>query len=164
MPAADVFQKSFDEFNSNLLKNPYGEQFNQKTNLPPAYAALGVVAFYFVLVFFNIGAAFLVNTVGFIIPGYYSLSALFTPTSEDDTQWLTYWVIFSLFTVLESLINPAAWLGLYYFFKLGFVLWIGLPQFRGANFLFRSVLRPRLSPYFQTGPTTSPGLSKVHSN
>ena len=41
---------------------------------------------YFFLVFFNIAAEFLVNTIGFVLPAYYSLNALFTTRSTDDTQ------------------------------------------------------------------------------
>jgi receptor expression-enhancing protein 5/6 len=41
---------------------------------------------YFFLVFFNIAGEFLVNFAGFLLPGYYSLQALFTSGSADDTQ------------------------------------------------------------------------------
>lgn len=69
-----------------LSQNPTAVEFHRKTGIPPLYAALGVAGFYFIMVFFNIGSAFLVNTVGFLIPGYYSLKALFTTTRSDDTQ------------------------------------------------------------------------------
>lgn len=51
----------------------------------------------FVLVFLNIGGVgqLLSNIAGFIIPGYYSILALQTSTSKDDTQLLTYWVVFA---------------------------------------------------------------------
>ncbi len=41
---------------------------------------------YFFLIFFNIAGEFLVNTAGFIIPGYYSMAALFSSGKADDTQ------------------------------------------------------------------------------
>jgi len=41
------------------------------------------------LVFFNFGGQVLTNFAGFIIPGYYSLDALFSSSKVDDTQWLT---------------------------------------------------------------------------
>jgi receptor expression-enhancing protein 5/6 len=53
------------------------------------YVVLGLAATYFFLIFFNVAAEFLVNTIGFIIPAYYSLHALFTSGTADDTQWLT---------------------------------------------------------------------------
>lgn len=50
---------------------------------------LGLAGLYFFLIFFNIAGEFLVNVAGFVIPGYYSLDALFSATKVDDTQWLT---------------------------------------------------------------------------
>ena len=47
---------------------------------------LGLVGVYFFLVFFNIAGEFLVNFAGFLLPGYYSLQALFTSGTSDDTQ------------------------------------------------------------------------------
>jgi len=38
------------------------------------------------MIFFNIGANFLTNTIGFAIPAYYSLEALFTTKTSDDSQ------------------------------------------------------------------------------
>jgi receptor expression-enhancing protein 5/6 len=35
------------------------------------------------------GGQLLVNFAGFVIPGYYSLEALFSASKVDDTQWLT---------------------------------------------------------------------------
>lgn len=47
---------------------------------------LGLGALYFFLIFFNIAGEFLVNTAGFLIPAYYSLGALFSSSTVDDTQ------------------------------------------------------------------------------
>ena len=45
------------------------------------------------MIFLNYGGQLLTNLAGFLIPGYYSLNALFTATKVDDTQWLTYVLI-----------------------------------------------------------------------
>jgi receptor expression-enhancing protein 5/6 len=60
--------------------------FEKQTNVPKVYVVLGIGALYFFLIFFNIAGEFLVNTAGFIIPGYYSLAALFSAGKADDTQ------------------------------------------------------------------------------
>ena len=57
--------------------------------MPKVYAFLGLVGIYFFLVFFNIAGEFLVNFAGFLVPGYYSMEALFSASKTDDTQWLT---------------------------------------------------------------------------
>lgn len=77
---------SADSIVLQLSKYPVLNNFERQTSVPKVYAFLGVVGIYFFLVFFNIAGEFLVNTAGFIIPGYYSLQALFTRTSVDDTQ------------------------------------------------------------------------------
>lgn len=60
--------------------------FEKQTSVPKVYAFLGLVGVYFFLIFFNIAGEFLVNVAGFIIPGYYSLEALFSSGKTDDTQ------------------------------------------------------------------------------
>ena len=63
--------------------------FEKQAGIPKVYVFLALAGLYFFLVFFNIGGEFLVNFAGFIIPGYYSLDALFSVSQVDDTQWLT---------------------------------------------------------------------------
>lgn len=92
-----------------LSKYPALNNFEKQTSVPKVYAFLGLVGIYFFLVFFNIGGQFLVNFAGFIIPGYYSLDALFSTSKIDDTQWLTYWVVYAFLNVLESLVNAVYW-------------------------------------------------------
>jgi hypothetical protein len=73
-------------FCSQLSKYPLLNNLERQTSVPKVYAILGVVGIYFFLVFFNIAGQFLVNFAGFLIPGYYSLHALFTAGTADDTQ------------------------------------------------------------------------------
>jgi hypothetical protein len=61
----------------------------KQTSVPKVYAFLGLIATYFFFIFFNIGGNLLTNVAGFVIPGYYSLEALFSVSKADDTQWLT---------------------------------------------------------------------------
>jgi hypothetical protein len=78
--------RNADIFFLQLSKYPALANFEKQTSVPKVYVVLGLGALYFFLVFFNIAANFLVNTIGFAIPAYYSLDALFTSKSTDDTQ------------------------------------------------------------------------------
>lgn len=70
-------------------------------------------------------------TIGFIYPAYQSYKALEGKRSDDAAEWLTYWVIFSLFTVFESIADWfISWIPFYYIFKLVLLLWLLLPQFK----------------------------------
>lgn len=69
-----------------LSKYPMLNNLEKQTSIPKVYAFLGLVGIYFFLIFFNIAGEFLVNFAGFLIPGYFSLEALFSASKVDDTQ------------------------------------------------------------------------------
>ena len=74
---------------SQLSKYPALANLEKQTSVPKAYAVLGLGALYFFLIVLTLGGSLLTNLAGFVIPGYYSLAALFTANKADDTQWLT---------------------------------------------------------------------------
>ncbi|RSL90543.1 Protein yop-1 [Fusarium oligoseptatum] len=141
MSTQDKAQQYLGQLDRELSKYPALNNLEKTSGVPKAYAAIGVGALYFFLIIFNLGGQLLTNFAGFVIPGYYSLGALFTANKEDDTQWLTYWVVH--------------WFPFYYVFKFIFLLWLSLPAFRGAELLFRSFLAPTLGRYFQSASTAS---------
>jgi len=154
----DRVQQYIGQLDKELSKYPALNNLEKTTSVPKAYAVIGLVALYFFLIVFNLGGQLLTNVAGFAIPAYYSLGALFTASKADDTQWLTYWVVFSLFTVIESLISVVYWFPFYYTFKFVFLLWLSLPAFRGADIIFRSFLVPTLGRYFHGSGSTASGL------
>ncbi|KAK2590927.1 ER membrane protein DP1/Yop1 [Conoideocrella luteorostrata] len=158
MSAQEKAQNYLSTLDKELSKYPALNNLERQAGVPKAYAVIGVGALYFFLIIFNLGGQLLTNFAGFVIPGYYSLNALFTTTKDDDTQWLTYWVVFSFFTVVESFFNIVYWFPFYFVFKFVFLLWLSLPMFRGAEIIFRSFMVPTLSRYFQQSGSTSAGL------
>ncbi|KAJ5512459.1 hypothetical protein N7463_002011 [Penicillium fimorum] len=162
-------QHSIAQLDKELSKYPVLANLERQTNVPKVYAILGLVGVYFFLVFFNIAGEFLVNFAGFLIPGYYSLQALFTTSTKDDTQWLTYWVVFAFLTVIESAISAAYWFPFYYIFKFVLIMWMALPQTGGAQVVFHSFLQPVLGRFFSSSGTSSnlraqaEAASKPHS-
>lgn len=120
-------------------------QFEQQTGLPRSALVLGGGAVYFLLVFLNIGGlgGLLTNIAGFVLPAYYSLIALKTSRTDDDTHLLTYWVVFAFLNVLEFWSNAILyWVPFYYVFKLVFLLWIGNPYTNGAELVYRHLVEP----------------------
>jgi len=158
MSIQEKAQAHMSQLDKELSKYPALNNLEKQTSVPKVYVILGLGALYFFLVFFNIAGAFLVNIAGFVIPGYYSLNALFSASKVDDTQWLTYWVTYAFLTVFESAVNAVYWFPFYYTFKFVLILWMALPQTAGAQIIFRSFLQPVFSRYFSEGDSTAANL------
>lgn len=104
-----------------------------------------MVVVYFVLIFLNVGGIgqLLSNIAGFVVPGYYSLHALRTPGTDDDTKLLTYWVVFAFLNVVEFWSKAILyWIPFYWLFKTFFLLYIGIPAFGGAVAVYNGVIAP----------------------
>lgn len=120
-----------------LTRYPALNSFEQRTQIPKAFAVLGTGVLLLLLLFINALALPVSNLLGWAVPAYLSLKAIETPATGDDTQWLTYWIVFAGFNFLESF---ALRLVLYYFpfyfaFKTAFVVWLWLPQTRVSRAL-----------------------------
>lgn len=82
---------------------------------------------------------------GFIYPAYASFKAIESHDKDDDTQWLTYWVVYAFFCIMEAFSDTIlSWLPFYYVFKFAFLLWAQWPGVNGAGTVYRDILRPFL--------------------
>ncbi|KAJ2090187.1 ER membrane protein DP1/Yop1 [Coemansia sp. RSA 986] len=141
--ARQVHDKYYEAADRALSKVPAAVTFQNKTGVPKVYGAAGVAGVWVTLVFFNIGAPLLVNLVGFGYAAYATVGAIESPGKEDDTQWLTYWVIFGMLNVVEYFTGFLLyWFPFFYVAKLGFLVWLMLPATRGAEKLYHTGVRP----------------------
>ncbi|KAI5867285.1 TB2/DP1, HVA22 family-domain-containing protein [Durotheca rogersii] len=158
MSAQDRVQHYVSLLDRELSKYDALNNLEKQIGVPKVYAVIGVASLYLFFIIFNLGGQLLTNFAGFVVPGYYSLAALFSTTKSDDTQWLTYWVVFSFFSVVESAFSVVYWFPFYYTFKFIFLLWLSLPMFGGAQLIFRSFLQPMLGRYFSESGSTAANL------
>ncbi|CEP13264.1 hypothetical protein [Parasitella parasitica] len=128
-----------------LSKHQCANDIERRTGLPKAYVVLGTSTVFFLMIFFNVGAQLLTNAISWIYPAYASFKAIETPNTDDDTQWLTYWTVIGFAQMIEYFSDILLyWFPFYYTFKTIFVLWLILPQFRGAQVAYQRFLRPFL--------------------
>lgn len=74
----------------------------------------------------------------------FRIKAIESPNKEDDTQWLTYWVVYGVFSIVEFFSDLfLSWFPFYYMLKCGFLLWCMAPSpANGADLLYKRVIRP----------------------
>ena len=120
--------------------------FETRTKVPKAYGVLSLAGSAVVLIFFNIfGLAQPVsNLIGWALPAYLSVQAIESPGTNDDKQWLTYWVVFGSLNLAESLGLRFVlyWIPMWFVIKTLFIIWLMLPATRGAEVLYINVIRP----------------------
>ncbi|KAK9385615.1 TB2/DP1, HVA22 family-domain-containing protein [Lipomyces mesembrius] len=145
MSYQDQIFAGISKLDRELNKYHILDKLEKQTGVPKSYGVLGAVGIYLFLIFLNFGGIgeLLANLAGLVIPGYYSLLALDSPGAADDTQYLTYWVVFAFFSVIEFWSRAILyWIPFYWFFKVIFVLYLGLPQFNGAKLVYKTVVKP----------------------
>lgn len=90
------------------------------------------------------------NVFGFLYPAYRSYKAIRTKDIREYQQWLMYWIIFAFFSTFEGLADLVVfWIPFYYELKMIFVLWLLLPQTRGAVYLYKQFVHAKLNEHEQ---------------
>jgi len=130
-------------YQKNKLTEILG-QIEEKTQVKREYIGLGGVVLLSLYLVFGYGAQLICNCIGFIYPAYCSIKAIETPKKEDDTNWLTYWVVFALFSVCEFFSDLLlSWFPFYWLAKCMFLIWCFLPMsWNGSNVIYNRIIRP----------------------
>lgn len=94
------------------------------TKVPRRYLFLGICVIFTIYLLFGSGASLLATLIGFVYPAYKSVFAIESEGKDDDTQWLTYWVVYGFFSIVEFFTDTLlSWFPFYYLIKCGFLVW-----------------------------------------
>ncbi|KAL1920669.1 uncharacterized protein VTP21DRAFT_1046 [Calcarisporiella thermophila] len=142
----DTIRVKFDYYyrqaDKELEQIPWLRQLEAQLKVPKVYLASSGALVVFVLLFFNIAGSIIADVIAFGYPAYRSFKALESTGGRDDVQWLFYWIVFGLCSVIEYFSRALLyWFPFYYLFKTIFCLWLMLPQTRGAEYLYKRLLR-----------------------
>jgi len=136
-----------DSIRAQILKNPaikpHAEALEKKTKVNVEYFVVAFIGILALCIFSGFLAGPITNWVGFVYPAYASLEAIESSGKDDDTQWLTYWVVFAFFCVIENFTDYILyWVPFYYAIKVTFLAWCMIPKYQGAKFVYTNVLKP----------------------
>ena len=99
-------------------------------------------------VMFGIGQTYITNLLGVAYPAFQSFIALESEGTDDDKQWLTYWVCFGAFNIVDQFAGVILqFIPFYYFLKLGFLVFLFHPQTLGATTVYNNYILPNVQKY-----------------
>jgi len=140
-----TFQEKLSKsLNSKGMIGDTFKMLEDNTGVQKLYLAYGFAGIIILWLAFGWGAQLLANTVGFAYPAYCSIKALESKVKSDDTQWLTYWVVFAAFSVVEYFADfIAGWVPFYWLSKCLFMVWCMAPiEANGSAIIYSKVILP----------------------
>uniref|UniRef100_A0A5K3FAJ7 Receptor expression-enhancing protein n=1 Tax=Mesocestoides corti TaxID=53468 RepID=A0A5K3FAJ7_MESCO len=149
----DHLKRIRDQINKKLQeKNAVTDVLNKvqdKTGVNKEYIVYGFCAIIVLYLMIGWGATFLANFIGFVYPAYCSIKAIESMEKDDDTKWLTYWVVYAAFALVETFTDIFLfWIPLYAFQKCVFLVFLMIPgKYNGSILLYNKLIRPYILKY-----------------
>ncbi|TDH66923.1 hypothetical protein CCR75_001902 [Bremia lactucae] len=137
-----------DKISAKLERYDKIVELEKQTGIDKFYIFCVVTVLVGIILFVVGGEDLVVGLVGFIYPAYMSFKAINTPGTGDDTQWLTYWVVYSFFNLTESVTDLVlSWMPFYFFVKIGFLVWTYHPSTHGSKLIYNTLIKPYVTPH-----------------
>ena len=118
--------------------NEYMKIIKDKTGIPGEIVIIGLIIS-IIIVSFNIfdADALITNFVGTIYPLFWTMKSIET-NSKDDKHWLTYWICFAFFNLIETFSGfILRFIPFYFFLKIIFLIWLFMPNSHGAILVYQ---------------------------
>jgi receptor expression-enhancing protein 5/6 len=136
----------------------------EATGVPakPALIVLGVLSVFVLIGYLDV---YITNIVGIVFPTYWSIKAIESAEADDDKQWLTYWIVFALFSLTDLFSGfILRFIPFYFFFKLIFLIVLMAPNIRGATIVYDNVIRKIFLKYEKDLDNLTSKITKTSEN
>ena len=118
--------------------NEHMKIIKKKTGIP-GEIVIFVIIVTLIIVYLNIfdADALITNLVGTIYPVFWTMKSIET-NSNDDKHWLTYWICFAFFNIIETFSGfILRFIPFYFFLKIIFLIWLFMPNSHGAILVYQ---------------------------
>lgn len=115
------------------------EIIHQKTGIEGKYVVIGLLA---CLLIVSVGffERIITNLIGTIYPAYWTMKSI-QSQNDDDKYWLTYWVVFAFFSLVDVFSGFLMKLIPFYFIlKIVFLVWLFMPNTQGCYYVYYFVI------------------------
>lgn len=141
----DEINRFLQRLNESTKHNSILKRVSAKSGMMSGHIVVILCSFVIGFMMFGIGSHLICDFIGIAYPAYLSFKAIESKEAGDDKQWLTYWVVFAIFRVLDdSALFVFFWIPFYYPLKLLFLAFLFSPQTRGALILYEKLVKPFL--------------------
>merc|ERR1712168_672135 len=112
-----------------------------KTGISKRYIAAGSSMITFWLLF-GLLAPLTISLIAFTYPAIQSIRSL--EENQNQEKWLTYWVVYGVFNIVEFFSDILlSWFPLYFFIKTAFLIWCMAPiKLNGSIIIFKMIILP----------------------
>ena len=113
------------------------------------YYVIGLLLVCVILVYLNIFESLITNLIGTVYPGFCTLKSIETK-SKDKKNWLTYWLIFGSFLIVDKFaVIIMKIIPFYFVLKILFLIWMFLPGSNGSAIVYNLLLK-KIFKYLET--------------
>ena len=132
-------KQSSKQNNASLsLLDLYHAQMNiiqEKTGIPGSYVVIFLLTCV-LFVYLNFLERFITNLVGTLYPAFWTMKSI-EMRGDDNKQWLTYWVVFAFFSIIDMFSGfILKFIPFYFFLKIVFLIWLFMPNSGGAHLVY----------------------------
>ena len=95
-----------------------------------------------IFVCFNIFDSVITNLVGTVYPAFWTIKSLEQNLIEEQKKWLTYWVVFGFFIIVD-MGSPVIvkFIPFYFVLKILFLIWLFMPGSNGCTLVYYLVVK-----------------------
>jgi receptor expression-enhancing protein 5/6 len=109
----------------------------EKTGIKGSYVIIFLIGS-IIFVYFNIFENLITNLVGTVYPSFWTIKAIESKNKNDIKKWLTYWIVFGVFVIIDFFNIIIVKIFPYYFLmKIMFLIWLFMPGSNGCTIVYQ---------------------------